>query len=145
VTTGTLILTAFIALTLFATNEYYGLIGGIILCILLIGTMIYFYAISLDKIILESEMIILKKNIGQINIPKSDIMEVSKLGFSNLTMTYGSKGVFGFIGNTMDNSVSLVKDRKSMIQIKTKDKNFILSSEKPDKLVKDIKTLYSIV
>jgi hypothetical protein len=60
-------------------------------------------------------------------------------------MTHGSKGVFGFIGNTMDNSVSFVKDRGSMIQIKTIDKKYVFSSERPDQLIKEIKTLYNIV
>lgn len=87
-------------------------------------------------------MIILKKNIGQINIPKSDILEVNRLNFSNLTMTAGSKGVFGFIGNTMDDSVSFVKDRKKMLRITTQNKKYILSSENADELVSAIKMLY---
>jgi ribosome biogenesis GTPase A len=88
-------------------------------------------------------MIILKKNIGQIKIPTTDILEVQKLGYSNLTMTYGSKGVFGFIGNTMDNSISFVKDRKNMIRIITKNNKYVLSSERSDELVREIKTLYN--
>jgi hypothetical protein len=97
----------------------------------------------LDKIIIEENTIILKKNIGQIKIPKSDILEVNRLSFSNLTMTFGSKGVFGFIGNTMDNSISLVKDRKKMLRITTQNKKYILSSENADELVTQIKTLYN--
>lgn len=144
-TAGTLIIITMVALTLFAIDKSYYLIGGIILITLLFGTLIYFYANSLDKIILEKNMIILKKNIGQINIPKSDILEVNRLNFSNLTMTVGSKGVFGFIGNTMDDSVSFVKDRKKMLRITTRNKKYILSSENADELVSEIKTLYNNV
>ncbi|EGV43221.1 hypothetical protein BZARG_1053 [Bizionia argentinensis JUB59] len=144
-TIGTIILLAIIALTLITTNKNYGVIGGIILGILISGTVFYFYANSLDKIILEKDVIILKKNIGQINIPNSHIVEVQKLGYSNLTMTYGSKGVFGFIGNTMDDSVSFVKDRRNMIRITTKNKKYILSSERLDELVNEIKTRYKNV
>lgn len=125
-------------------DENYGMIGGIILGALILGTVIYFYVNSLDKIILEKDAIILKRNIGEIQIPKSDILEVHKLGYSNLTMTYGSKGVFGFIGNTMDDSISLVKDRKQMLRITTKNKKYIVSSENPDVLVSKMKTLYNI-
>lgn len=93
----------------------------------------------MHKILLEKDNVVLKKKIGQIKIPKTEILEVHKLEHSNLTMTYGSKGVFGCIGNTMDDSVSLVKDRKNMIQITTKNKKYILSSENADDLVREIK------
>src|SRR5699024_4403456 len=109
------ILVTMIALMLLTTDKNYGLIGGIILSILIIGTVIYFYANSLNKINIEKESIVLKKNIGQIKIHRSDILKVTRLGYSNLTMTYGSKGVFGFIGSTMDDSISFVKDRKNML------------------------------
>ena len=144
-TIGTLILVTMIALMLVTTDKNYGLIGGIILSILIIGTVIYFYANSLNKIIIEKESIVLKKNIGQIKIHRSDILEVTRLGYSNLTMTYGSKGVFGFIGSTMDDSTSFVKERKNMLKITTKSKEYILSSEKCDELVREIKTLYNNV
>jgi hypothetical protein len=134
-----------VALILLLSDKNYGLIGGIILSILIIGTVIYFYANSLNKIIVQKESIVLKKNIGQIKIHKSDILEVTRLGHSNLTMTYGSKGVFGFIGSTMDDSTSLVKDRKNMLKITTKRKEYILSSENCNELIREIKTLYNTI
>jgi len=143
-TIGTLILVTMIAIMLISTDKNYGIIGGIILSSLIIGCVIYFYSNSLKKIIIEKDSIILRKNIGQIKIPKSDIVEVSRLGYSNLTMTYGSKGFFGFIGNTMDDSISLVKDRKNMIRITTKSKKYIFSSDNCDELVREMKTLYNI-
>ena len=142
-TIGTLILLAMVALTLITIDKSYGLVGGITLIVLILGTLLYFYSNSLNKIIIEENAIILKKNIGQIIIPKSDILEVNRLSFSNLTMTFGSKGVFGFIGNTMDGSASFVKDRKKMLRITTQNKKYILSSENADELVSEIKTCYS--
>ena len=133
-----LVLTLDVA-SLVRLDENYGMIGGVILGTIILGTLIYFYANSLDKIILEKDGIVLKRNIGEIHIPKFDILEVHKLGYSNLTMTYGSKGVFGFIGNTMDDSISLVKDRKQMLRITTKNKKYIVSSENPDALVDHMK------
>ena len=54
-------------------------------------------------------------------------------------MTYGSKGDFGYIGNTMDDSISMVNDRKNMVRIITNDKKYTISSERPQDLIKDIK------
>ena len=144
VTTSAIILLAFIPLTLINANKNYGLIGGIVLGTIILGAVIYFYAKSLDKIILEKEMIVLKKNVGQIKIPKLDIVDIHQLDYSNLTMTYGSQGVFGFIGSTMDDSTSFVKDRKNMVRIITKNKKYIVSSERPGELVKEIKARYQI-
>lgn len=91
------------------------------------------------KIILEKNKLILKKNIGQIEILKADILEVQRMANSTLTMTYGSKGFFGIIGSTMDNAISFVKDRKNMIQITTKDNKYLFSSERPEDLIREIK------
>lgn len=143
-TISTLIILILVALTLMTTANNYGVIGGTVLSILIIGTVIYFYSNSLDKIILNKDALILKKNFGQITIPKNDIIDIQKLEFSNLPMTYGSQGIFGFIGNTMDDSVSLVKDRKNMIRITTKNNKYIVSAEESDKLVSEIKTRYNI-
>lgn len=141
VTTGTLLLAAMISMILIKKEQNYGLLGGIVLSMLIIGAVIYFYANSINKIIIEKESIVLKKNIGEIKICKSDILEVSRLAYSNLTMTYGSKGVFGFIGNTMDDSTSFVKDRRNMLKITTKTNKYILSSDHCDQLLSEIKAL----
>jgi len=50
-------------------------------------------------------------------------------------MTYGSKGVFGYIGNTMDDSISMVNDRKKMVRIITKEKKYTISSDRPKDLI----------
>lgn len=92
-TIGTMILLTMVVLILFTTDRDYGLVVGIVFSGMILGAVIYFYANSLEKIILEKDMIILKKNIGQIKILANDIVEVNKLQFSNLTMTYGSKEV----------------------------------------------------
>lgn len=143
-TIGTLILLALIPISLFITDSNYGVIGGVLLTILIVGTAIYFYANSLDRIIVDNDYLILKKNFGQIKIPKNEINGIAKLNYSNLTMTYGSKGVFGFVGSTMDNSYSLVKDRKNMVKILTENKKYIISTDQPDKLISEIKVLYAL-
>lgn len=140
VTIVTVILIILIIVTLIMTGNFYGLIGGMILSFSLMGAMIYFYFHSLNRVIVKEQMVVLKKNLGKIEIPFSDILEVKRLKNSALTMTTGSLGFFGFVGNTMDNSISFVKDKKNMLQILTKDKKYILSSERPDELIQEIKT-----
>ncbi len=139
ITIGLLMCSTIIVLLLLVSNENYGITTGIILSLIIIGTLTYFYSNSLKKIIIDGEKIILEKNIGEIKINISEIKEIQKLEYSNLTMTFGSKGVFGYIGNTMDDSVSLVKDRKNMIKIITLNKNYIFSAENPNDLITEIK------
>lgn len=142
ITIGTLVVLTIVSLSLIMMNKKYELIGGITLSLLIFGTIFYFYANSLDKIILEEGRLVLKKNIGRINIPIMEIQELQKLDYSNLSMTYGSKGVFGFIGSTMGDTISFVKDRRNMMKITTNKKKYILSSEKSTELINEIRLQY---
>ena len=144
VTGGTLVLLSLIAVLLIISDNNYGLIGGIVLVIFTVGIAAYYYSNSLNEIILEKDGLILRKNFGRISISKGDISGVTRMNYSNLTMTYGSKGVFGFIGSTMDDSYSLVKDRKNMVSIKTDNKKYLVSAEEPEKLISEVRTLYGI-
>ena len=114
---------------------------GVILIIFFAGMLLYFFANSLKNIVVTSDSIIIKKQFGQIMIAKADLIAVENLGYSNLTMTYGSKGVFGFIGSTMDNCSSLVKDQKNMLRLTTIGKTYIVSAENSTELVKDLNLL----
>lgn len=98
----------------------------------------------MNKIIVGQDHLILKKKLGQTTIPKTDLINVAKMGYSNVTMTYGSKGVFGFLGTTMDEAVSMVKDRKKMVKIVTKYRSYIISADRPDALVADIIRTYKL-
>ncbi len=137
ITIGIVIVMGIVAFSIFTLNEKY----GIIVSLIILGTLIYFFANSLKKIIIEEKKLTLKKNIGKVEIPFSDIIKIEKLDFSNLSMTYGSKGVFGYIGNTMDGSISMVNDRKKMLRIITTEKKYTISSDKPKELMNEIKNV----
>lgn len=141
ITTGILISVGILIFSLFILSEDFGMLGGIIISVILLSTLLYFYVHSLNYIIVGDKHLILEKPFVKIIIPFSDITNIEKLDYSNLSMTYGSKGVFGYIGNTMDNSTSLVKDRKNMIQVFTDEKNFIISSERSDELINDLRVM----
>ena len=141
ITIGIVIVMGIVVLSIFTLNEKYGTISGIIISLIILSTLIYFFANSLNKIIIGEKNLTLEKNIGKIEIPFSDIIKIEKLDFSNLSMTYGSKGVFGYIGNTMDDSISMVNDRKNMVRIITKEKKYTISSDRPKDLINDIKNV----
>lgn len=117
----------------------FGFGQSIIPMITILLTILYLYLNSLSLIILNDDSLILKKHFGHKEIKLKDINTVERLSNSNLTMTSGSLGVFGFAGSTMDNSVSYVKDRTKMIRILTEKKNYIISCELPDELVELIR------
>ena len=141
ITIGIVIVMWIVVLSIFTLNEKYGTISGIIISLIILSTLIYFFANSLNKIIIGEKNLTLEKNIVKIEIPFSDIIKIEKLDFSNLSMTYGSKGVFGYIGNTMDDSISMVNDRKNMVRIITKEKKYTISSDRPKDLINDIKNV----
>ena len=141
ITIGIVIVMGIVIFSIFTLNEKYGTISGIIISLIILGTLIYFFANSLKKIIIGEKKLTLEKNIGKIEIPFSDIIKIEKLDFSNLSMTYGSKGVFGYIGNTMDDSISMVNDRKKMVRIITTEKKYTISSDKPKELINEIKNV----
>ena len=113
-------------------------LAGSIAALLGLSILLFFYATSLKEVILTEDYLILKKHLNPIHIPYKKILSVKKLKYANLTMTSGSKGFFGFIGTTMDNSVSLVKNRKQMIRINTAEKNYIISCEQPEIVMAEI-------
>lgn len=141
ITIGVLVVTGMIIFSLFTLNGKYSTIGGIIIALIVLSTMIYAFANSLKKIILGENELTLQKHIGKIDIPFSDIIKIEKLDFSNLSMTYGSKGLFGYIGKTMDDSISMVKDRKNMVRIITTKKKYTISADKSQELINEIKTI----
>jgi hypothetical protein len=141
ITTGIVLVMGIVIVSIFNLNDEYGTMSGLIISLIILSTILYFFANSLKKITIGEKNITLTKNIGKIEIPLSDIIKIEKLDFSNLSMTYGSKGVFGYIGNTMDDSISMVNDRKNMVRIITKEKKYTISSDRPKDLINDIRSV----
>ena len=141
ITIGIVIVMGIGVLSIFTINEKYGKISGIIISLIILSTLIYFFANSLKEIIIGEKNLTLEKNIGKIEIPFSDIIKIEKLDFSNLSMTYGSKGVFRYIGNKMDDSISMVNDRKNMLRIITNEKKYTFSSDNREELISEIKNV----
>lgn len=72
---------------------------------------------------------------SKIELDIEKIIDIKRLEFSNLDMTVGSKGYFGFIGSTMENSYSYVKDRNKMVKIILSGKSYIISVDTPEDLI----------
>lgn len=141
-TIGTTIISLFAATVLYLSNIQYGSLAAIFLLIIIIGSLLYYYTISVKEIVMEPDKIILLKGHGFTNINKSEIISVHRVEYSAIVFTNGSRGIFGFIGSTMDGSTSFVKDKTKMISIKISGKKYILSADNPDGLVKSIRELY---
>ena len=141
ITTLTLIIFALIIFTIFygQTAEINIYLKIFIFLIITIG-IIYFYSNSLKEIKLTDKFLILKKNIGQKIIDLHNIESVDKIEFSNLTSTISSKGFFGFNGNLMDNSITLINNRRKIVRISTLGKKYLLSVDNPGELVKDFES-----
>ncbi len=97
--------------------------------------LLYFYLNSLKEVVVDGKKIILKKIMGKIELDIEKIIDIKRLEFSNLDMTVGSKGYFGFIGSTMENSYSYVKDRNKMVKIILSGKSYIISVDTPEDLI----------
>lgn len=138
ITGGSILCVMTLIFSLIFFSHQAGLLSGTIIAVITLVIIAYFYAVSLKAIRIENNNIILQKPFNNVQILISDVLKVEKLGFSNLSMTYGSQGFFGYVGSTMDGSLSMVKDRNQMIRIVTKNQSYILSSESPDELIKDI-------
>lgn len=138
ITTTSFILFVLIAFILiFAPGKWSSASGGIFLAVIL-STVFYFYTQSLIRIRLDKRFLVLKKNLGSIKLPYEEIDKVVKLKYADIPMTIGSKGFFGFIGQTMDGSRSFVKDRKQMIQIVSGEKKYLISCDQRDDFLQEI-------
>lgn len=138
ITFFTFILLVFVSFILiFVESKLGSAAGGVFLAIVL-STAFYFYSQSLIRIQISEKKLILKKNMGKIQIDFEDIQKVIKLKYADIPMNIGSKGFFGFIGKTMDGSRSFVKNRKQMVQIITTDEKYLISCDNRDEFFLEI-------
>lgn len=109
---------------------------GSILGVIIFGVVFYFYGNSLKRIVITDKSIILEKVLRKIEIEFSQIESVKKMKYSAIPMTVGSKGFFGFIGSTMDDSISFVKDRNKMILLTTtSNRKYLFSCDNSEEVV----------
>lgn len=107
--------------------------------LILLAVLISFYFLlttSLRKVTIDKNHLILNYRIGRRKIGLNEITEISRIKIDNLTMTYGSRGIFGYNGDLMESSDAYVNDRKKMLKIRTKEKDYIISINNPDLMIK---------
>lgn len=108
-----------------------------IVCVLFVIPVIAFLQ-SPRQIEITTNELIIYKGLHKNRIPISSIKETKKIDMPILTMPFGSKGYFGFIGRTMDGKISLVKNKKDVIQIDTESESYLISCETPEQLIKQL-------
>lgn len=111
---------------------------GTIGVIFLAGIFFYYYSQSLKEVIVGDEHLILKKMIGSITLNYNQIQKVVSVKNTGVPMTSGAAGYFGFTGNAMDGSISMVKDKSQMVHIITADKKYLISCENREDLIQEI-------
>lgn len=139
ITLGGILALLLLVISLAFIRKDFGPLLGSILGIIIFGIVFYFYGNSLKSIIVTEKSLILQKQMGKIEIDFSQIKSVRKMKYTSLPMTAGTKGFFGYIGNTLEGSTSFVKDQKNMVQIKTSTKKYLVSCENSDQLVEIFK------
>jgi len=109
--------------------------------LIILAVLISFYFLlttSLRKVTIDKNHLILNYRIGRRKIDLNEITEISRIKIDNLTMTYGSRGIFGYNGDLIESSDAYVNDRKKMLKIRTKEKDYIISVNNPDLMIKRI-------
>lgn len=139
ITLSTFTLLVLVAFVLIIVEGRLGSVSGIIFLVVVMGSAFYFYSQSLKELIITDTHLILKKNLSKVVIDFEDIESVVKLEYADIPMVIGSKGVFGFLGKTMDGSTSYVKNRKKMVHIITADKKYLISCDERDAFVEKLK------
>lgn len=139
ITLSTFTLLVLVAFVLIIVEGRLGSVSGIIFLVVVMGSAFYFYSQSLKELIITDTHLILKKNLSKVVIDFEDIESVVKLKYADIPMVIGSKGVFGFLGKTMDGSTSYVKNRKKMVHIITADKKYLISCDERDAFVEKLK------
>lgn len=139
ITLSTFTLLVLVAFVLIIVEGRLGSVSGIIFLVVVMGSAYYAYSQSLKELIITDTHLILKKNLSKVVIDFEDIESVVKLKYADIPMVIGSKGVFGFLGKTMDGSTSYVKNRKKMVHIITADKKYLISCDERDAFVEKLK------
>lgn len=141
ITFGGILILITVLISIVFLNQEYSLLIAIIVGASILSFFLYFFANSLNKVMLQDKSLILKKNMGKIEIAFSEIKSINTLQPTAITMTKGSKGIFGFVGTTMDGTVSLIKNRKQMILLTTtSNKKYLFSCDNKSDLVAAVST-----
>ncbi len=126
-----------LALYLFVSQELIGFKIVVFLC-----TILVFYFLvsnSLATIAITDDELILHYHFRKKEIKINTIENITKIGFNNLSTFAGSKGVFGYNGYLVSaDSKIYVNDRKSMVKIVTSRRNYMVSIDDPESLIREI-------
>ncbi len=136
VTTFVVVFGIFLIANLFLQNDFSTI--SILGILLLAGVAFFFYQKMPRYFTIKNENLIIGRAFSKVVIPKSEIESVELVSSMPITMTSGSFGVFGYLGNSMENTVQWVTNRKEIFKVKTSNKTYLLSARNREGLVSDI-------
>ncbi|MDR0506243.1 MAG: PH domain-containing protein [Dysgonamonadaceae bacterium] len=122
------------------------LLLGILFCI---GILIFSALECPFRVSVEKEGIAIHRMIGNIIIPVQTIEEIRLCNDSDTgssVRTFGSGGAFGYLGKFRNTQLGdyqmYVTDSSKKIIVKTKDKTFVFSCDKPEELIRAMEALH---
>ncbi len=106
-----------------------------ILVSLLIGVALYFFPIYYS---ITDKNIVIKRLFSKRKIPLKEIYHINSVK-NTVPFSYSTKGVFGYLGKTMDGTISYSTNLKKNVLIKTNnDEKFIISPKNIEKFINEI-------
>ncbi|MDR2685054.1 MAG: PH domain-containing protein [Prevotellaceae bacterium] len=116
---------------------------SLIIAYLLPCVLIVIFLYMPTKICVNNEKLVVNQIKGNITIPLNEILEIRELQkdeMSNGFRTFGSGGLFGYLGYFGNSQLGkyqiYARSRKNSFLVKTtENKNFVFSCEKRDKLI----------
>ncbi len=117
--------------------EFTASIASILLIVVFAVTYLY----SPKRIVLEEDKIIIERVLGKVEIPYTDIREVSLVSRPKMLRLFGSGGLFGYFGlfNFEGETVHVYTKRlKDLVLIKA-SKTYLIAPDNPDEFMKSLK------
>ena len=74
-----------------------------------------------------------------IKIDKKDILLIEKINRPQMSMRLSTKGVFGYLGISMDDSISFLTDKNNTVLIKTVESKYLISLKNYNQLKQNLK------
>lgn len=134
ITISVLVVLLTVIIGLIINFKLINLLPILIICIS-IFLALYFFPIQFE---IENNRIVIKSVFSKRTIDIDSITDITFIK-NTVSFTYSSKGVFGYLGKTMDGTISYSTNLKKNILIKTFDKaNFIISPKNTQDFINEI-------
>lgn len=118
----------------FEFPQFVYFIGFILLSSVIVTLFLFFVPIKVD---VKDHLIQLHFTLRKVIIPTSEVQQIGRI-HKIPVVDIGSRGYFGWLGYSNGGARVFVQDRKQMVYIKTKTKEYVISCSNPERLVLEV-------